>query len=197
MNSAEDKFLSFLAILAVVWFICGMVRFHVPPPAKVQTSGELEVRVDSIVEAIATAEGFYAPGGYDGHSLPHKLNNPGSLKKPALGAGALSTWKDTGLIIFPTEEMGWAALRHQVDLMITGDSTVYDPSDTLLLVAGKYADGDLNWGRRVASALGVAPTATLSEIAERFRLAPTNPGESAGKVVQPSPVPSGCAVVQH
>ena len=45
---------------------------------------------------------------------------------------------------FPTSALGWAALRHQVRSMLTGTSAIYEPSDTLLLVAEKYADGDRN-----------------------------------------------------
>jgi hypothetical protein len=121
--------------------------------------------VGILAQAIATAEGYYAPGDRDGHSLPHWLNNPGSLKKPALGAESLTTWKDTGLIVFPTERMGWDALKRQVDLMLTGNSSIYDPSDSILEVAKKYADGDLNWGVNVARNLGIPPSCTLGEIA--------------------------------
>jgi hypothetical protein len=92
------------------------------------------------------------------------LNNPGSLKKPALGAASLPTWKDTGLIVFPNERMGWDALKHQVNLMITGKSNVYDPSDSILDVARKYAEGDLNWARNVARNLGISPSCKLGEI---------------------------------
>jgi hypothetical protein len=118
-----------------------------------------------LAQAIATAEGYYAPGERHGHSLPHWLHNPGSLKKPALGAESLPTWKDTGLIVFPTERMGWDALKHQVQLMVTGNSSIYDPSDSILDVAKKYADGDRNWGKNIARKLGISPSCTLGEIA--------------------------------
>jgi hypothetical protein len=137
-----------------------------PPIAQTEPlSDALEARVVVIAEAVAVAEGYYAPGDHDGHSLPYRLNNPGSLKKPALGAALLPTWKDTGLVEFPTAEMGWAALRHQVRGMLTGASRLYELSDTLLLVAEKYADGDRNWGVNVAATLGVSPAATLMDLA--------------------------------
>jgi hypothetical protein len=60
--------------------------------------------------------------------------------------------------------MGWAALRHQVRGMLTGRSAMYEPSDTLLLVAAKYADGDEAWALNVAGALHVAPTVTLEDL---------------------------------
>jgi hypothetical protein len=123
-----------------------------------------EGRVIAIAEAIAMAEGYYAPGEHDGHTLPYRLNNPGSLKKPALNADALPTWMDTGLVLFPTKDMGWEALCHQVRLMLRGPSRVYDPTDTLVAAGRKYAGGDPNWAHNVAARLGVGAEATLSEL---------------------------------
>jgi hypothetical protein len=131
----------------------------------VAVSDALEARVDELANAIAVAEGYFAIGIHDGHTLPYVLNNPGSLKKPALGATDLPTWEDTGLIWFPDPDMGWNALRHQVRLMLTGTSGIYAHSDSLLSVGDKYADGDLNWGVNVAMTLGVPPAVTLGELA--------------------------------
>ena len=164
----EDGLLSVAAVAAAAalgWAVIAHREPAPPAPAQPLTVITADPAIDAIAEAIAVAEGYYAPGEHDGHSLPYLLNNPGSLKKPALNAGALSTWKDTGLVIFPSREMGWAALRNQVRLMLTGDSQVYELSDTLLHVARKYADGDTNWGRNVASTLGVSTGATLRELA--------------------------------
>jgi hypothetical protein len=123
-------------------------------------------QVAQIAAAIAVAEGYYARGEHNGRSLPYRLNNPGALKKPALGASDLPTWQDTGLVVFPTRDMGWAALRHQVRLMLTGGSRIYDPSDTLMGVAEKYTGDDQShgWGWSVARSLGVGTDATLSEL---------------------------------
>jgi hypothetical protein len=102
------------------------------------------------------------------------LNNPGALKQPALGGLDLPTWQDTGLIVFPSADKGWMALRHQIRLMLSGDSRIYQPSDTLLDVATKYTGGDSSavWSNRVAAELGVEPAATLAEVITR-QLAPT------------------------
>jgi len=48
--------------------------------------------------------------------------------------------------------------------MLTGTSAIYEPSDTLLLVAEKYADGDVNWAANVAELLHVSPTITLEDL---------------------------------
>ena len=166
--AADDRWLSVAAVVtsAVLgWNVMQggtAPQIDLPLPA---APALLEERVSAIADAIAVSEGYYAPGEHDGHSLPYRLNNPGALKKPALQASALPTWQDTGLIVFPSTAMGWAALRHQVRLMLTGASRVYRPTDTLLGVAVKYADGDVRWGGNVAAQLGIDPGATLAELA--------------------------------
>jgi hypothetical protein len=165
IGSSGETLLSLLAIVAAVAIGLSAIaqgRSLTPPFA----SPGPDDRVGILAQAIAGAEGYYAPGERDGRSLPHWLNNPGSLKNPALGAESLPTWKDTGLIVFPTERMGWDALEHQVELMLTGNSSIYDPSDSIMDVAKKYANGDLNWGKNVARNLGISPSCTLGEIAE-------------------------------
>jgi hypothetical protein len=165
---ADDRWLSAGALLASAVLAVNVIQSGAPPRIDAplpEVPLAFDNRVNEIAEAIAVSEGYYAPGVHDGHSLPYRLNNPGALKKPALEAAALPTWKDTGLIVFPTTAMGWAALRHQVRLMLTGASDVYRPTDTLITVAGKYADGDERWGGNVAARLGIAPDATLAELA--------------------------------
>lgn len=181
LHSLEEKVFSAVAIIFAVGIALGALgvkagktHFHIDMPS-------MEQKVASIAEAIAVAEGYYAPGSHDGHSLPHTLNNPGSLKKPALGAEALPTWKDTGLVAFPSEEAGWAALRHQVNLMLTGRSSVYSPSDTLEIIANKYAEGDANWGKNVAAKLQIPTKTKLADIAALPKQTPapsSQPGQA-------------------
>jgi hypothetical protein len=175
MNRAEDGLVTMLAIAlagTLGWNVVARdSRLFVPPAARfVDLAGladdNMEERVKAIAEAIAVAEGYYARGDHDGRSLLYRLNNPGGLKKPALDAEELPTWRDTGLVIFPTKAMGWAALHRQVHIMITGRSRIYHPSDTLIAVGLKYADGDTSWGANVATNLGVSAAARLHELAE-------------------------------
>ena len=143
-----------------------------PPPLVTDTvwvSDSLNARVEELAYAVAVAEGYFAEGLHDGRTLPYLLNNPGALKKPTLGAADLPTWKDTGLVWFPTSDMGWAALRHQIRLMLTGTSGIYARTDSLISVGDKYADGDANWGANVAATLGVPPARTLAELAAEPR----------------------------
>ena len=160
-----DRALSMLVVL-----ISAVMGWQVVAPRDrgaraVPVDEELETSISAVAEAIARAEGYYARGMHDGRSLLFRLNNPGGLKKPALNAEALPTWEDTGLVYFPTPDMGWAALRHQVRLMLTGRSRIYDPADSLVHVGEKYADGDSNWGSNVAGHLGVSPAVSLGDLA--------------------------------
>jgi hypothetical protein len=174
MNRTEDYVLSGLVLIVAATLglsVIAMpargdgdsVRPSVPrrPPILLDP---FDARVIAVANAIAIGEGYYASGDHDGHSLPYRLNNPGALKKPALGAEELPTWKDTGLVIFPTREMGWTALRHQVRGMLGGTSIVYQTTDTLELVGHKYSDGDPNWAVNVAALLGVSTEATLEDL---------------------------------
>lgn len=173
----EDRSFSVAAIAvaaAMGWSVASRDRIAAPlravhaavasaPAEDACGSAAVSAQVREISEAIAVAEGYYAAGDHDGHSLPYRLNNPGALKATPI-AGGLPTWSDTGLLQFPTKEMGWTALRCQVSLMLTGRSRIYQPFDTLLAVGEKYADGDRNWGSNVAARLGVSPDATLEDL---------------------------------
>ena len=159
-----DRALSVLAVLVSALMGWQIVTPRDRTTHMVPVDEELEASVNAVAEAIARAEGYYARGGHEGRSLLFRLNNPGGLKKPALNAEALPTWEDTGLVYFPTSDMGWAALRHQVRLMLTGRSRIYNRSDSLLHVGVKYADGDTNWGANVAGHLGVSPAASLADL---------------------------------
>jgi hypothetical protein len=167
-TTAGDRMLTLLVIASTLAFASRAVVTRQPTEAGLPSPKVVDLvddRVDAIAEAVAVAEGYYAAGEYGGRSLPYALNNPGALKKPALGAASLPTWKNTGLVSFPTKAMGWAALRHQVRAMLTGSSRIYEPSDTLTDVGAKYADGDSNWSRNVAAALGVPPDSALANVA--------------------------------
>jgi hypothetical protein len=143
----------------------GAVAAHRADVDLVPVTDALEMRIDELAYAVAVAEGYFVEGIHDGVTLPYLLNNPGALKKPTLGAADLPTWKDTGLVWFPTPAMGWAALRHQIRLMLTGTSGIYTHNDSLISVGEKYADGDSNWGANVAATLGVPAARTLAELA--------------------------------
>jgi hypothetical protein len=182
MSSLEDRSLSVfaLAVVAVLgWRVIGATPRHIepvaPPRPAAFTALSLETRVARLADAIALAEGYYAGGRHDGRALPHLLNNPGMLKRSALADRDVPTWRATGFLIFPTADVGWAALRYQVCAMLLGASRVYEPSDTLAAAGRKYAEGDANWGHTVARALGVSPALRLGDLAADLP-APPLPG---------------------
>jgi hypothetical protein len=169
MDSLEDRALTFLAVGFVVLLAWRITAPRIAAPAPrdrepVIVGLPLPSRVLLVADAIAKSEGYYANGIYAGHSLPYFLNNPGSLKATAIVDDDLPTWRDTGLLVFDTPEMGWTALHQQVCLMLTGTSRHYTLSDSLHLVGLKYADGDPNWGVNVARHLRLTPQATLAEL---------------------------------
>ena len=170
-----DRALSVLAVLISALMGWQVIGSRERATQVIPVDEELEASINAVAEAIARTEGYYARGGHEGRSLLFRLNNPGGLKKPALNAEALPTWEDTGLVCFPTKDMGWAALRHQVRLMLTGRSRIYAPSDSLLHVGVKYADGDTNWGPNVAGHLGVSPAASLADLPPLVTSASSSP----------------------
>ena len=109
-----------------------------------------------LAEAIAHAEGFYAP-----NSLPARCHNPGDLEKGDVGCGV-----DHEKTIFPNDDAGWMALQHQCDLMLSGQSGVYKLSDRIIDVAVKYTGNDspTTWAATVAQKLGVSAATKLSEL---------------------------------
>jgi hypothetical protein len=122
---------------------------------------------DSLIQrfsqAIATTEGFYVSG-----SVPQRANNPGDTTDAGdVGNGVIQTDGPNGakITIFSNATDGWNELYRKVRRMLSGASEVYLLSMTVEEVGMKYS-GDANWGKNVATALGVQPTTTLAEIAQ-------------------------------
>ncbi|HEV2498620.1 MAG TPA: hypothetical protein VGY31_03455 [Terriglobia bacterium] len=116
----------------------------------------------ALATAIATAEGFFVGG-----SLPSQANNPGDLEIAGAGVGVGS---NQGKTIFASADDGWNALYNQIDLMLTGQSSIYSPDMTISQVAQLYTGGDNAdaWANNVASQLGVTPDTTLSELQAQY-----------------------------
>jgi len=136
-----------LAVIAVLVFAARASAKGTLPPLIPALPGVNSSTTVKIAQAIAAAEGWYVP-----NSLPRRLNNPGALK---LDGHTLTQ--------FSSEQEGWNALYHQVDLMITGQSKYYDSSMTWREIAVIYTGGDNpnSWAANVTSALGVSPDSTL------------------------------------
>ena len=107
--------------------------------------------VQAIAQGIATAEGYYNGPGV----IPYDNNNPGDIKV----GGVIAT--------YPTAQDGWNALYHQIELMVSGQSSVYSPSMSISDVAQLWTGGDnpTGWAQTVAGVVGVDPSTPLEQIA--------------------------------
>lgn len=116
--------------------------------------------VDRVAHAIAKAEGFYTSSC----ALPKRLHNPGDLKalRGFRYPGQVGIGKG-GHAHFKNDSAGWAALEHQLDKMIAGESTKYSVNMTLQEFGRQYATGR-TWSRNVAHNLGVNPETYLWEV---------------------------------
>jgi hypothetical protein len=101
--------------------------------------------LDALAHAIAFAEGY----GADANNVPTRANNPGDLKlsgTPVTG--------DEGISVFDSIDAGWVALNHQLSLIASGASHVYDGTMTIAEVGMKWTDTQADdWTANVVSYL--------------------------------------------
>jgi hypothetical protein len=125
--------------------------------------------VQKFAEAIATAEGFFAPIEIDkGPNLPQRCHNPGDLTDDGdIGYGTAHSagYGAAFITIYSCDDDGWAALRIKVRRMLNGASMTYPTYLSIESVALKYS-GDLNWAKNVAAHLGVSTSTTLIQLAD-------------------------------
>jgi len=139
------------------WLLLFVAFFILAGGGLAMASGNISVQIDKLADAIAFAEGFYVAG-----SRPQRNNNPGDL---TLSLGFPTTGMDDIYVIFATIEAGWAALKKQVELMLTNQSRIYTSNMTIFEVAQHYTTTDVStWAANVAARLGVSPFSKISEI---------------------------------
>ena len=108
--------------------------------------------MSSVANAIASAEGYGIPG-----AIPTLANNPGDLVLGNQGNGTLGN----GITVFSTPQAGFNALNNQINLITSGQSSVYSPSETIAQIGNTWSGGDPNWANNVAAGLGTTPNSTL------------------------------------
>jgi hypothetical protein len=115
---------------------------------------------EDLAKAIARAEGF----GASKTNLPTRCHNPGDIRsvRGVHFPGQVGLNK-RGYVIFKSDAAGWAALYHQIDKIIAGESRFYTADMTLKQLSKKYAT-DPRWVKNVAKFLGVTPSITLAEL---------------------------------
>jgi hypothetical protein len=99
--------------------------------------------------------------GYHKGSASYRNRNPGNLKWP-------NTMSDTsGHSIFRNFEVGWDTLVHQLNIALTGESNVYDPTNTILEFYSKYAEGNSKqYAEFVAARFGVRTSDLIGDVFE-------------------------------
>lgn len=116
----------------------------------------------AIAQAIATAEGFYAPG-----SRPARNFNPGDMTADLIGK---SVGKDGPFVKFANNADGWENLYAQVNAWLDGTSQYHSADSTIADLAGLgdetgyTATDQTAWANTVANTLGVSVDTPLSEV---------------------------------
>lgn len=112
--------------------------------------------VQAIANAIATAEGGLTPG-----TFPYRTNNPCDVFVGGSTAG------------YPTMQDGWNACYKQINLIMSGTSSVpaysAGPDSTISDVAEGWApssagNNPATWANNVAAALGLSPSDPLTAV---------------------------------
>lgn len=102
----------------------------------------------TIANAIAKQEGY----GAAATNRPTRNNNPGDIKQTSNGSNNPNHYPtdDQGHIIYPTVDLGMAALTAQLNAALTpGSNSHFNPNMTLAEFGKKYAT-DPNWATGVA-----------------------------------------------
>lgn len=107
-------------------------------------------QVQSIAQAIATAEGGLTPG-----TFPYRTNNPCDVFVGGSTAG------------YSTMDAGWQACYNQIGLMLSGQSSVYTPNESISDIAASWTPASAgnvpaNWANTVSSQLGLSPSDSLT-----------------------------------
>jgi hypothetical protein len=119
--------------------------------------GSPNAKISALAQAIARAEGFGVPG-----AVPTVAHNPGDLVLGDLGYGIAN---DAGVTVFGSDADGWAALYHELNLIFTGQSSVYATSFTFATFARIWTGGDnySAWASNVTSIVGASPSTALAD----------------------------------
>lgn len=118
-----------------------------------------ETVVAQLADAIAYAEGFFAP-----NSRANRNKNPGNLTQDIAGGGA-GIGKDGMFIVYATAEDGWLDLKQQVRMMLDDASHIYSSNMTIREVAMRYTTTDqFAWATNVASRMGVPMNTPLRDL---------------------------------
>ena len=127
---------------------------------------------------VAFAEGYGQP-----NTIPTVNNNPGDLKVGDVGNGTTPS----GITIFSSPSQGYAALNHQMSLVVTpGSNSIYNPDMTIQQFGNLYSGGDPNWAKNFSAKAGVDPTTTLGDLRTMIETGQVAPLPANSAQVNPS-----------
>ncbi len=141
----------------MIWVMGAIVLLLILTQAGSSTKGtglssmsNVSSAVQTIAQGIATAEGYYDGPGV----IPYDNNNPGDIKVN----GVIATYPDI--------QTGWNALYNQIQLMLDGRSSVYNPNMSISQVGQLWTGGDnaTGWSDTVAGVIGVTPDTQLNQV---------------------------------
>lgn len=112
--------------------------------------------IDSLAQAIARSEGFNAG------SVGTSANNPGNLELGDVGYGTVAAANGNNLTVFGSLQDGWKALTNVLNKDVSGQSSIYDPNESLDSFMNTYSGGNANAGSNVAGFLGVPGSTPIS-----------------------------------
>jgi hypothetical protein len=110
--------------------------------------------IPSLAFAISIAEGFGIVG-----AIPTLANNPGDLELGDIGFGTLGY----GITIYESFADGCRALYHELDLILTNNSSYYSTSMTFTQLARTWTGNDnaIEWADTVCGILKIFPDTTI------------------------------------
>ena len=122
-------------------------------------------KYDEAVNSTNTGNFFPTTNTQAKGNIPQRNNNPGNVKSGGLDSvKALATGIDSqGHLIFPDATSGYKALKLDLEAKMAGRSRFLPANPTLAQLGKVYAE-DGNWGRSVASILGVPISTPTTQI---------------------------------
>ena len=94
---------------------------------------------------------------------PQRNNNPGNVKRGGLADSLAVGTDEQGHLIFPSAEVGFQALRQDLQAKIGGRSQHVGANPTIAELGKVYAE-DPNWSNKVAQILGVSTNTRTGSI---------------------------------
>ena len=111
-------------------------------------------KLQQLAAAIAQAEGF----GIEG-AIPTLANNPGDLVRGDQGHGTIGS----GITVYGSVEEGWNALYHELGLIFSGTSKVYNTAMSFAEMAAHWTLTETGaWANNVASYVGASVNDSLA-----------------------------------